>query len=285
MTARSKRRNRISEQFSARLIEMLESFAYRCLSQAAHRALSRVEIELAHHGGQDNGQLVVTFEDLVRYGVPRATVGPALSELDALGFIQFAQHGKPARAAEYRKPNVFLLTTRPELDGVGAERCRWRRFTTLEEAQAVADAARKQAVARRKSPDLKAAGSDSEPITVQIPNQCHALSGSDSEPLRTSESEPLSRVSGRVTNGQGTALAQNLSPAEAEIALSKPFQTPAAKISRPAASRRMPDSPSVKPDWSRPVVRELFGEEARERRSELGVGPGTVATRRLGDAA
>ena len=41
-----KRRNRINEQFSARLIEMLESPAYRVLSRSAHLVISRIEVEL-----------------------------------------------------------------------------------------------------------------------------------------------------------------------------------------------------------------------------------------------
>ena len=64
--------NKISGQFSARLIEMMESPAYRVLSLSAHRVLSRIEIEWAHHGGQDNGQLPVTFDNFADYGVHRA---------------------------------------------------------------------------------------------------------------------------------------------------------------------------------------------------------------------
>jgi hypothetical protein len=40
-----------------RLIEMLRSPAYRALSRAAHQVLARIEIELADHGGMDNGKL------------------------------------------------------------------------------------------------------------------------------------------------------------------------------------------------------------------------------------
>ena len=49
------RKNRISGQWSPRPIEMLESPAYRTLSLSAHRVISRIEIELARHGGHDNG--------------------------------------------------------------------------------------------------------------------------------------------------------------------------------------------------------------------------------------
>ena len=67
----AKRRNAITGQWAARSIEMLENPAYRTLSLSAHRALARIEIELAHHGGNDNGRLPVTFDDFVQYGVRR----------------------------------------------------------------------------------------------------------------------------------------------------------------------------------------------------------------------
>ncbi len=137
-----KRRNAISGQWAARLIEMLESPAYRTLSLSAHRVLARIEIEFAHHGGNDNGKLPVTFDDFVRYGVRRNSIGTSLDELEALGFLKITEHGKMARAADYRRPNLFLLTTRPELEGVGPERCGWRRFKTVEEAEAAVAAFR-----------------------------------------------------------------------------------------------------------------------------------------------
>ena|ERR1700722_10340332 len=100
--------NKISGQFAARLIEMMESPAYRVLSLSAHRVLSRIEVEWAHHGGQDNGQLPVTFDDFVAYGLHRTAIGPALAELEALGFIVVTDQGKMAHAADYRRPKKFL---------------------------------------------------------------------------------------------------------------------------------------------------------------------------------
>ena len=235
---RFKRRNKISEQFCARLIEMLKSPAYRVLTKAAHLALSRIEIELGHHGGKENGKLPVTFKDFVKYGIPRANIGPALAELEALGFVKVTERGQKARAAEYRRANKFLLTTRPELEGVGPECCKWRRFKTLEEAQAVADAAREEAKGGRRSPNLKVAGSESEPLTVQKANRKHVLSGSLSEPLGMSESEPLSKS--RVRTQHSVTLLQRTAtrPTNGEIAVAQPFATPLAQKSRPAPSRR-----------------------------------------------
>jgi hypothetical protein len=42
---------------------MLESAAYCELSLSARRVLDRIEIELAKHGGVENGRLPVTYDD------------------------------------------------------------------------------------------------------------------------------------------------------------------------------------------------------------------------------
>ena len=65
------------------MIEMLESPAYRALSLSAHRVMARIEIELAHHGGNDNGHLPVTKQNFVDYGVHHDGVAPAIRELEA----------------------------------------------------------------------------------------------------------------------------------------------------------------------------------------------------------
>jgi hypothetical protein len=134
-----RRRNRISGQFAARTIEMLESPAYRMLSRSAHMVISRVEIELAHHGGNDNGRLPVTTEDFIAYGMDRSSVAPALREAEALGFITL-ERGRGGNA-EHRTPSVFGLTyayvsrTHPPTHD-------WRKIKTIEEAEQIARAAR-----------------------------------------------------------------------------------------------------------------------------------------------
>jgi hypothetical protein len=149
------RRSRIATQFTYRLVELQESPAYRVLSLSGHRALSRIEIELRHHGGRDNGALPVTFDDFEAYGISRHSIGPALAELEALGLIVITEHGVMAKAAEYRRTNKFRLTTSPELEGVGPHGCYWRRFKTLEEAFAAAEAARTNSAEKKKPPVQK----------------------------------------------------------------------------------------------------------------------------------
>ena len=130
-----KRQNKISQQFAARPIAMLESPAYRALSRAAHMVIARIEIELGHHGGNDNGQLPVTFEHFVEYGIYRNGVAAAIREAEALGFIRVTERGRGGNA-EQRRPNLFYLTFW-NWRGSRAEPPThdWRKIKTIEEAK------------------------------------------------------------------------------------------------------------------------------------------------------
>jgi hypothetical protein len=139
------RRNKFGGQFAGRLIEMLESPAFRVLSLSGHRILARIEIELAKHGGEDNGKLPVTYEQFVEYGIHRHAIAPGIRECEALGFLE-AEHGQ-AGNREYRWPSTYRLTYLP----VGRARPtnEWKRSTTMEEAEANARAARKTSAGKR----------------------------------------------------------------------------------------------------------------------------------------
>jgi hypothetical protein len=134
-----RRRNRISGQFAPRLIEMIESPAFCELSLSARRVLDRLEIELAGHGGTENGKLVVTFNQFQQYGIDRHAIAPALREVEALGFVEVTEHGR-AGNAEYRQPNRFRITYRPTDNG--PETHEWRRVKTTKDAIEIARTAR-----------------------------------------------------------------------------------------------------------------------------------------------
>ena len=136
---RPRRRTRIDGQFAPRLIEMLRSPAMAVLSLSARRMLERMEVELADHGGTDNGRLPVTFDDFVAFNIHRKSVAPAMRELEALGFIEIMERGR-AGNAEWRRPNLFRLTFRDV--SRAAPTHEWRRIKTMEEAKALAQAAR-----------------------------------------------------------------------------------------------------------------------------------------------
>jgi hypothetical protein len=139
--SRNELKIRIDQQFASRTIEMLESPAYRVLSLSARRILDRLEIELAHHGGKDNGKLPVTYDQFEEYGIDRQAIGPAIRELCVLGFIEITEAGR-AGNAEWRTPNLFRITFRPMkgLKTYGTNE--WRRIETIEQAQQLAKAAR-----------------------------------------------------------------------------------------------------------------------------------------------
>lgn len=139
------------QQFVGREIEMLKSPAYRVLSLSAHRVMSRLEIELANHGGQsvENGKLPCTYDDFVAYGIDRNAIRPAINELIELGFVEITEKGC-AGNENFRRPNKFRLTYK----GAGDRKFQritddWRRIKTIEEAEEIAAAARKQRAEKR----------------------------------------------------------------------------------------------------------------------------------------
>jgi hypothetical protein len=156
-----RKRNRIDGQFNARTIEMMESPAYRSLSLSAHRVLDRICIELAQHGGNDNGSLPVTYEHFTEYGLDRHSISPAIRELAALGFIEVTMRGRPG-AGEQRWPNLFRLTW-VNCKSTPEPTHEWRRIATMEEAGLLAMAARKAGAKPRRTVTnivpLRAAGS------------------------------------------------------------------------------------------------------------------------------
>jgi hypothetical protein len=140
-----KRTNQINGQFAPRTIEMLRSPAMRVLSLTGRRILDRVEIELAQHGGKDNGKLPITYNDLIAFGIHDHAIGPGLREIEALGFVEIKRG--IAGSATHRKPNLFRLTFRPA-DGK-RETDEWARIGSIEEAEKVVSEARQ---AKTKAP-------------------------------------------------------------------------------------------------------------------------------------
>jgi hypothetical protein len=142
MASRRERRTTIGGQFAPRRIDMLSSPAYRVLSLSARRVLDRLEIEMAAHGGTDNGNLPCTFDDFQKYGIDRHAIAPAIREAEALGFIEVTVRGC-AGNAEWRAPNRFRLTYRHSKHGKGDGTHEWCKIETIEEANELARVARK----------------------------------------------------------------------------------------------------------------------------------------------
>jgi hypothetical protein len=106
---------------------------------------------LAYHGGNDNGRLPVTYEQFVSYGIERHSIGPAIRECVALGFLEVTEHGC-AGNAEFRSSNKFRLTYRPVKGDVHYGSNEWRRIESKEEALRLSKAARSETSGRRYRP-------------------------------------------------------------------------------------------------------------------------------------
>jgi hypothetical protein len=137
----SKGRNAIRDQFVPHTLSMLESSAYRVLSRAARMVLDRMEIEHMHHGGAENGNLPVTYDDFVEYGIHRHGISPAIRELEALGFVETTQRGR-AGNREFRSPSKYRLTYRNAKGASGDGTHEWRWIKSLEQAEEIARRAR-----------------------------------------------------------------------------------------------------------------------------------------------
>lgn len=144
MTGHPKKKNRINEQFSVRLISMLESPAYQALSLSGHKVISRIEIELAAHGGNDNGKLPVTYLDFIDYGITRECVAPAIREAEALGFTKITRRGRGGNA-DYREATLFFLAYAFARNSRQAPPTHdWRKIKTIEEAEQIEGSSRNQ---------------------------------------------------------------------------------------------------------------------------------------------
>jgi len=170
MEPRRRRRTTIGGQFAPRLIEMLESPAYRVLSLSARRVLDRVEIELAHHGGTDNGRLPVTYDDFERYGIDRHAIAPAIREAAALGFLEITERGR-AGNAEFRSPSLYRLTYIGGWRKADNPTNEWRRIDTMDRAIEIRDLARAASLrspvtGRRSSLKKQKSNGDSRHVSV-----------------------------------------------------------------------------------------------------------------------
>jgi hypothetical protein len=102
----------IGGPFTPRLREMLKSPAYQSLGLSARRVLERLEIEHMDNCGKDNGNLVVTFDQFVEFGVRRASIGAAIQDLVVGGFVEITIQGH-AGTGPWRRPNRFRITFLP----------------------------------------------------------------------------------------------------------------------------------------------------------------------------
>jgi len=195
------RRNQIATQFAWQSIEMLESPAYRALSLSGHRIWARIQIEHANHGGKENGKLPVTYRDFNEFGVCWDAIGPGIREVEALGFVRVTEEGR-AGNGEWRKPNKFALTHLPTVANPKPTED-WKRIKTVEEALAIAAAARKTVQKKQNTSRIK----HHPPSRIKrSESQDYQSDKMDHCPVRENGSLSISRVDTHPSSGLGSAL-------------------------------------------------------------------------------
>jgi hypothetical protein len=138
--AKNKRRSKIGESWISYPYSMVASPAFQALSLGAIRVMHRVEMEHMEHGGAENGRLQVTYDQFEDYGVHRHAIGPAIRELEALGFIEITAKGC-AGNENHRRANRFRLTY-VNMKSREQPTHEWRGIATIEDAAGLAGQAR-----------------------------------------------------------------------------------------------------------------------------------------------
>jgi hypothetical protein len=100
--------------------EMLLSDAWRDLSINDHRMLYLLEIEHMTHGGGENGNLMMTYDQFVAGGIRRGSIAATIAKLERLGWIEVSRGGYRGFARSW--PHRFRLTHRRTRikDSIGA---------------------------------------------------------------------------------------------------------------------------------------------------------------------
>jgi hypothetical protein len=90
---------------------VIESAAVAQLTLAAHRVLLRLEIELLHNAGKNNGALIVTYNDFEQFGIRRKSIADAIRLLVKVGLVAITDRGW--RAADHGRPARYRITYLP----------------------------------------------------------------------------------------------------------------------------------------------------------------------------
>ena len=105
--------------------ELLTSEAWRGLRVNGRRLVDFLLVEHMNHAALENGRLVATYAQLVRAGLSRGEITPAIRECEALGLIR-VEHG--GRWNKTNQASRFRLTFYADHDGEPATND-WKRTT------------------------------------------------------------------------------------------------------------------------------------------------------------
>jgi len=127
---------------------MLNSPAWQELirHRVAHLIVERIIVEYLEHAGENNGRLIVTYDDFVDdCGVGRRHIPEGIDIAVALGFL-IVHRGRKSKK-DRRHPNRYGLTFYPIHEEF--ETNDWNRIKSRGEAQAIVERVRAEANRRK----------------------------------------------------------------------------------------------------------------------------------------
>lgn len=92
-------------------VELLSSDAWRSRSRNCIRLIDRLMIEHMAHAGQMNGALIVTYNQLVEFGIRRNDVKRSIEEAAVFGLLDVTEQG--GFKGSSKLPNRYRLTFLP----------------------------------------------------------------------------------------------------------------------------------------------------------------------------
>lgn len=98
----------------AHRLQLVMSPPWRLAPMPLRRVLERLEIEHMRHAGKENGHLVVSYDQFVKFGVSRKAIRGALELGERLGLLEVRQSNN--WIGDIRQPNEYRLTYVPEKD-------------------------------------------------------------------------------------------------------------------------------------------------------------------------
>jgi hypothetical protein len=110
------RKQRWLGAFVPHRLEMLISPAWQQAPRPLRRLIERLEIEHLRHGGFNNGELYVSYNQFVAFGLSKKSIRPTLDLGQALGLIEVIQDVDVIpgdRKSDLRPENKYRLTYVP----------------------------------------------------------------------------------------------------------------------------------------------------------------------------
>jgi hypothetical protein len=113
-------------------LELISSPAWRGRSINCIRLIEYLEIEHLRHGGNENGQLLAPYMQLVAFGIGKRLISDAIAEGEARGLVSVKRGGRKGttmnECSTYRLTYLWTKTRRDGLWDWKEPTNEWRRF-------------------------------------------------------------------------------------------------------------------------------------------------------------